>query len=78
MVSRDREHGPAEPFQERGRALVLIGEAPMGQVAARDDELRLGPLDQPRQRLSDLRGLAGAEVEVGDVENARNHRDFRL
>ena len=70
MVSRDREHGPAEPFQERGRALVLIGEAPMGQVAARDDELRRCARDERRETALDLRGFAGSYVQVRDMEEA--------
>ena len=56
-------------------ALVLFAAAAMGEVAARDDELR-AQLDHERgERGAELRLLALAHVEVGEMEDPRGrHR----
>ena len=52
------------------RALVLVAAAAMGEVAARDDELRAAARPtSAAQRRAELRLLARAHVEVGDVED---------
>ena len=64
--------GGAEAAQERGRPLVLLAAPAVGEIAAGDDQLRPQPLDQrARARASTSGLLAGADVQVGDVENPR-------
>ena len=64
-------HGRAERAQEGGRGLVLLRASPVRQVAACDDELGRRALDQRRETALDLRGLAGPDVQVRDMEEAR-------
>ncbi len=78
VVTRNREHLRAETLQEGGSPLVLVCPASVGQVAARDYQLRLRRLDQFGEGRSDLGRLALADVEVGDVENPGGHRRPRL
>ena len=59
----------AEPAQEPRRPLVLRTPSAMGEVAARDDQLRPRPLDERRECALDACVRLGADVEVGDVEN---------
>ena len=70
MVPGDREHRRAERAQERGGPLVLVAPAAVRQVAARDHQLRVVPLQEGLHRALEVGILVGAEVEVGDVENA--------
>ena len=51
VVPGDRDHGRAERAQEGGRCRVLLRASPVRQVAARDDELGRGALDQSVARL---------------------------
>jgi hypothetical protein len=78
VVARDRENRRAEPLQEPGCPLVLLGSTAVGQVAARDDELRPHVDEQRCYRLLDRGILARAEMQVGDVENAGGHGRSRL
>ena len=45
----------------------------MGEVAARDHELRLRLLDEAAERVDRLRSVVAAEVEVGDVQDTCRH-----
>jgi hypothetical protein len=78
VVPRDREQGQAEAAEEARRPLVLVAAPAVGQVAARHDQLGARPLDQARERALDLRILACAGVQVGQVEDPRRHRVSRL
>src|SRR5215218_946490 len=62
VVPRDGEHGPAETLEEGRGALVLVGAAPVRQVAAGDDQL-----GKPRL---DPRLLMGADVEIREVNHS--------
>src|SRR5439155_19763771 len=68
VVPGDREHRRAERTEICGGRGVLRRASAMRQVAARDDELRAHTLDQCGEARLDLRRLAGAHVQVGDVE----------
>ena len=78
MVARNREHGPVEAAQEARRARELILSATMAQVTARDHELRREPLDQHRRAALDRVVVTRAVMQVGQVQNARNHGRSRL
>ena len=73
MVARDGDDGRAEPAQQRGGPLVLLAPAAVGQVAARDDEVGLQPLDERAERTRDVGALVAADVQVRDVENPCCH-----
>jgi hypothetical protein len=66
-------------MQKRGgRAAVLLGSAPVGQIAGGDDQFRLQPLQQIGQRMLQYRVVARSEMEIRKVEDARIHRRSRL
>jgi hypothetical protein len=50
----------------------------MREIARGDDELRLDALDEPRQRLRDVRLLMSARMQVGNVEEPGGHNRTRL
>ena len=50
----------------------------MREIAGGDDELRLQPLDEPRQRLLDLPFLMCTRVQVGNMEKPGVHNRTRL
>src|SRR5581483_12397818 len=78
VVSGNRQHRPPEPHQERMRTFVLVAAAPVGEVTGRDDERRRRPLDELGERRLDHRLLAGARVQVGDMNEAGWHSRVRL
>jgi hypothetical protein len=78
VVPRDGEQRQVEPAQESRSPLVLVAPAAVREVAARDDQLGAGPLDQPGERALDVRVLARPGVQVGQVQDARRHRARRL
>ena len=78
MVARDGDHRPAEPAQERCRPLVLLAPASVGEIAARDHEVRCESLHEGAEGRFDLAVLALAHVEVRDVENPGCHRRASL
>jgi hypothetical protein len=57
---------------------VLFCSATVGEIAADHHQLRLQALDERPQRSFHLGLLAGADVEVGDVEQTDGHRSARL
>ena len=56
--------GSSRPAEEVRGALVLAAQPAVGEVAARDHELRPRLLDQPAQRLDRLRLVVPAEMQV--------------
>ena len=50
----------------------------MGQIAARQHELRPGSLDEGSERPLDVRILTGARMEIGHVQDACAHGRSRL
>ena len=70
MVSRDDEEGPLERPQEAGGALVLLALVPVGEVAGREDQLRVDLGDQRAQVALDLGLLPRAGVEVRHLQHA--------
>jgi hypothetical protein len=48
------------------------------KIARSDYELRIEPLDQPRQRPLDFAFLMCTRVEVGNMEEPRVHNRTRL
>ena len=57
---------------------MLVAAAPMGQVARRDDELRLEPFDEGGECVLDRRILRCTRVQVGYMEEAPRHDRMRL
>ena len=70
MVPGDDQERRAEGAQQRGRALVLLGGVAVGQVAARDDELRGELGDERPQVVLHLGLLTRARMEVGNLQDA--------
>jgi hypothetical protein len=73
VVARHGEDGRAEALQERRRPLVLIRPSAVRQVTRRDDERRLDRRHQLAE--SRLHGplVAGADVQVGEVDQPDWH-----
>ena len=78
VVSRHREHGRPEPTEESRGLLELRPSPAMREIARRDDELRLDPLDEAREGRRCLEVLVRADVEVGNVEKTCRHDRTRL
>ena len=75
VVPRDGEHREAEAPSGTRAARSCCSPAPaVGQIAARDHEAGRDPLDQARERLLQHRVVSRAEMEVGHVQDASNHR----
>ena len=68
MVAGNGEERTPEIAQEGGRAVVLNAAAAVREVAARDDQLRVEPLDQGGEARLDPRLFLRADVEVREVE----------
>ena len=74
MVARDDEQRPPEALEVTRGRLVLARRAAVGQVAARDHELRLDPLDQLADPGADrlvVERPSRAEMQVRHVKDAR-------
>jgi hypothetical protein len=78
VIARHREHGWAERTEQLRRALELLEAPAMREIAGRDDQLRLDPLDEPRERTPSFRILVCTDVEVGYMEEAGSHERTRL
>jgi hypothetical protein len=78
VVARNREHGRPERAQELGGALELLPAAAVREIARRHDELRFQALDEPPQRVLDLRLPMSTRVKVGNMEEPRFHNRTRL
>ena len=70
MVPGHCHDGPGEAAQEGCRPVVLLGAASVCQVAARDDQLRVDPLDQPLEPGFQTRVVMASEMQVGKVQNS--------
>jgi hypothetical protein len=70
VVPGDREDRPAEALEEVGGAVVFQRAAAMCQVAARDDQLRVDPLDQIGQAGLDPRLLVRANMQIRQVKES--------
>ena len=79
MVPRDDDERPPERAQEPGGPLLLLRLVAVGEVAGREDDLRVGPLHQLDQIGLDLRLLVRPRVKVGNVQQPEVwHRAGRL
>jgi hypothetical protein len=78
VVAGHCEDGWPKGAEERGGALELSRPAAVREVAGGDDELRLDPLDEARERLLDFGLLVRADVEIGNVEEPGRHNRTRL
>jgi hypothetical protein len=58
--------------------LVLVAPAAVREVPRRDDQLRLGPLDESAQNPFDLPILACTRMQIGYMEEAYRHDRMRL
>ena len=58
--------------------LVLLAAAAVGEVAGRDDQLRLQPFDERGEGLLDRGILRCTRVEIGYMEEAPRHDRMRL
>ena len=70
--------GAPEGAEEPGGPLVLVAAAAVGEIAGRDDQLRLEALDEPRERPLDRGVLRCTRVQVGYMEEAPRHDRMRL
>jgi hypothetical protein len=57
VVAGNREHRRAKRSEQRRRPLELVATTAIREIAGRDNELRLRPLDEARKGLLDLRFL---------------------
>jgi hypothetical protein len=71
VVAGHREDGAIECSQEPGCARELSLAPAVAEVAARNHELGFEALDQDRCTALDRGVVTGAEMEVGEVQNAR-------
>ncbi len=79
MVPWNHEQGPLEPAQNAGRALVLVGEIAVREIAGRDHELGVDGGYEIVERRPQAGRLLRARMQVGHVENAhRPHLGRRL
>ena len=79
VVPGDDDQRPLQRAQEPGRPLLLLGLVPVGEIAGREHDLRVGPLHQLDEIRLDLRLLVRSRVEVGNVEQPEVwHRAGRL
>jgi hypothetical protein len=67
VIPRHRQNRPPEALEEVGGAVVLLGTPPVGQVAARNDQLGIDPLDELDESGLDPRLFAAADVEIREV-----------
>jgi hypothetical protein len=78
VVARNRQHWRWQAPQQRRDALVLVAPTAVREVACRDHEIGLNTLDEGLEGAVDKGLLAGSEMDVGDVDQARRHSRGRL
>jgi hypothetical protein len=78
VVAGDGEYGNTEGGEEPVGPLVLVAPAPVRQVARSDDDLRRHAGCEPDERLLDVRVLACAYVEIGNMQDACGHERMRV
>jgi hypothetical protein len=67
VIPGHRQNRPPEALEEVGGAVVLLGTPPVGQVAARDDQLGIDALDEAREARLKPRLFAAADVKIREV-----------
>ena len=77
VVARHRQHPRRQGLQQRRDTLVLIAPAAV-PLACRDHEIGLNTFDEGMEGALDKGLLAGSEMDVGDVDQARRHSRGRL
>ena len=70
--------GAGRRRSKRRDTLVLIAPPAVREVARRDHEIGLNAVDERVQGALDKGLLAGSDVDVGDVDQARRHSRGRL
>jgi hypothetical protein len=70
VVPRNGENGRPEALEEVGRTVVLVAPSAVREVAARDHELGIEPLDQRREPRFQLILSAAADVEIRKVKES--------
>ena len=78
MVAGYCEHRRPEGAQQLRGILELLWAPTVGEIARSDYELRVEPLDQPRQGLLDFALFMCTRVQVGNMEEPRVHNRTRL
>ena len=78
MVAGNGQHRCRQAAQRRRNTFVLVAPPAVREVARRDDEIGLDAVDEASQSALDEGLLAGSEVDVGDVDQARRHSRGRL
>jgi hypothetical protein len=78
VVARHGQDGRRQGAEQRGHSLVLVTPAAVGEVARGDDEIGSDPLHERSQRSFQSGLLAGADMDVGDVDQAPRHSRSRL
>jgi hypothetical protein len=78
VVARHGEHGRPERSQQLGCTLELRAAAAVREIARRDDDFGLQPLDEPRQRALDFAVFMCTHVQVGYMEEPGVHDRTRL
>ena len=78
MVAGHGEHRRPERAQQVRRTFELLEAPPVREIAGSHDELRVEPLNQPRQCLLDFALFVRTRVEVGNMEEPRVHNRTRL
>jgi hypothetical protein len=70
VVPGNDEERPLERAEQGGRPAVLLARVAMGEVPARDNELRFGLGHQRTQVSFDLRLFPRPHVEIRHLEDA--------
>jgi hypothetical protein len=78
VVARNGQHGRRQAVQQRRDTLVLITPPAVREVARGDHEIGLNAVDEGPQGALDKGLLAGSDMNVGDVDQARRHSRGRL
>ena len=68
MVSRNGEDGSAQASEEGRGAVVLLRPTPVREVAARDDQLGIDPVDEVGETRFQPRFLVGSDVQVREMK----------
>jgi hypothetical protein len=78
VVPGNGEHGRGQAAQQRRDTHVLIAPPAVREIARGDHESGLNAFDEGLQGAFDKGLLAGSDVDVGDVDQARRHSRGRL
>jgi hypothetical protein len=78
VVAGNGQHGRGQTAQQGSNALVLIAPPAVREIAGGDHEIGLNTGDEGPQGALEKGLLAGSDVDVGDVDQARRHSRGRL